>query len=97
MRFYKVTVSGSFLPDAPGRSLGSVGFPFLEIHSDDFLGNIKAADGDTVLDNGATLADAYFAGDLVCNDGSGIVMLMENKNTPGAVLFRGTATKAKYA
>ena len=41
MRFYKVTVSGSFLPDAPStRSLGAVGSEFLEIHADDFFGDV---------------------------------------------------------
>ena len=41
MRFYKVTVSGSFLPDAPStRSLGAVGSEFDEVHADDFFGDL---------------------------------------------------------
>ena len=67
MRFYKVTVSGSFLPDAPStRSLGAVGSEFLEIHSDDFIGDlkgdIKSANGVVCLDNGATPGASTFAG-----------------------------------
>jgi len=55
MRYYKITVSGTFLPDAPGRSLGSVGFPFLEIHSDDLIGDLT---GDVAGDlTGDVLAD----------------------------------------
>ena len=54
MRFYKVTVSGSFLPDAPStRSLGSVAAPFLEVHSDDFIGDLTGdVTGDVLSDDG---------------------------------------------
>jgi hypothetical protein len=57
MRFYKVTVSGSFLPDAPStRSLGAVGSEFLKVHSDDFFGDltgdIRTDDDQLVLFNG---------------------------------------------
>ena len=64
----------------------------------DLNGDVYASNGtDKILDNGTSLAaaDAYFAGDLMCIDG--VTKLMDNKSTPGAVTFLGTATKAKYA
>jgi len=67
MRFYKITVAGVFEPDSPStRKLGDVGSEFLEIHSDDFFGDltgdIKSDNGVACLSNGATPAASTFAG-----------------------------------
>lgn len=67
MRFYKVTIAGSFLPDGLGtRKLGDTGFEFLEVHSDDFIGDltgdVKSADGSICLQNGADSTSSIFFG-----------------------------------
>ena len=91
MRFYKVTVSGSFLPDgASSRSLGSVALPFLEIHSDDFIGDLT---GDVTGDlTGNVVGD--IRGDVLSDND---VACLVNGATPAASTFLGTATAAKYS
>jgi len=87
MRFYKVTVSGSFLPDAPStRSLGAVGSEFLEIHADDFFGDVT---GDVT---GDVLGD--LTGDVLSADSS---VCLASGATSTAATFDGTARQAKYA
>jgi hypothetical protein len=67
MRFYNTVITGKFLPDAAStRKLGDVGSEFLEVHSDDFFGDItgdvKSANGVACLVSGATPAVSTFAG-----------------------------------
>lgn len=85
MRFYKVEVAGSFLPDAPStRKLGDVGSEFLEIHSDDFFGDLT---GDVT---------GNLLGDIRTDDDTQVV-LFNGGNTPANATFTGTSEQAKYA
>jgi len=89
MRYYKVTVSGSFLPDAPStRSLGAVGSEFANIYSDDFIGNLTgdvsgdltgdvlADDANIILSSGATRAASFGQfGTLKSADGVDVISM----------------------
>ncbi len=85
MRFYKIEVSGLFLPDAPStRSLGAVGSEFLEVYSDDFIGDLA---GDVT---------GNLLGDIRTDDDAQLV-LFNGTNTPANATFSGTAEAAKYS
>jgi hypothetical protein len=112
MRFYKVTVSGTFLPDTPStRKLGDVGSKFLEIHADDFFGDltgdvtgdvtgdltgdVKADDGNSIISSGADVANSWVAVGSL-KAADGDDVLVTNATAENST-FAGIADRAKYA
>ena len=100
MRYYKVTVHGSFLPDAPStRSLGAVGSEFANIYADDFIGNLTgdvsgdltgdvlADDASVILSSGAD-STASFAqiGTLKSADGVDILSMISGVGATARLL-----------
>jgi len=91
MKFYKIEVAGSFLPDGT-RKIGDVGSEFSEIHSDDFFGDLTGnVTGDVTGDVTGNLN-----GDVYTDNGLSVV-LDNGGNTPANATFTGIAERAKYA
>jgi len=80
MRFYKITVAGVFEPDSPStRKLGDSGSEFLEVHSDDFFGDLTGnVTGDVTGD---------LTGDIY--EHNGVVKVLDNGNGGNDAWFRG--------
>jgi len=100
MRFYKITVAGVFEPDSPStRKLGDSGSEFLEVHSDDFFGDITgdvlAVDTAIVVNSGADRANSWVAvGSVKAADGDDVLV---TNATAANSTFAGISERAKYA
>ena len=99
MKFYKIEVAGSFLPDGT-RKIGDVGSEFSEIHSDDFFGDLTGNVTGDLTGNvtGDVTGDVTgnLNGDVYTDNGLSVV-LDNGGNTPANATFTGIAERAKYA
>lgn len=97
------------IPEAGSTyNIGSLAATFAAIYADalygaltgnvigNITGDVKAPNGDTILNNGTSIAagDAQFFGDIHSANGS---RCLNNGGTPSAATFLGTSTYALYA